>query len=593
MTIGKSKRAKDATTPRRRQKKRLADKSLPGKYGAGLLICALLCVRAHAVDINTLTCGVTVTDGKQHLASACGSTVAQLAQTFTFLSSSLTGLCSVKSTNNCLPLTDADVATTEIGWLAAEQIVLTGGDLEADGPVMLNRPLMLPMAGDDPGAPKGQPYHVLCAGPKIAGFVADHDFGAGQALIVAGDPSGTPVNGLGRYSLGTSAGLVENCGLDITPGYQMDGIHGGARTYTRNVEVRGGNAGFGLVGDHQVHDQLHLIGVQRGVYFQAPNAVLTGDNTFSDLKIEASVAALDVDPNATISAVFDGETYLSAPVAVYGEAGGCAPIISDARFQLFDDETMLGGAIVDGNSPKCRNVNTLYAKLHTNYVGIPTAVATINVNQINDSELVVDALAGSQSPTMASATLVQAPSRVSNPNAVAFIDANLIGGTSSSFLRIRGDIGDLLSQLGNLPILNSAAVNGWYVELDEPGHWSGRLQQAFGSAQSFMGECFEYSNGAAVQCGSGGAFLGVGMQPGLQMTTDPSTTAWVPIAKHGIVLGATGYTPFWTGAFAKGSNGLFQPYSGSGFVGGYSAGASGNPENGTEMQNIDLDSRQP
>ena len=87
-------------------------------------------------------------------------------------------------------------------------------------------------------------------------------------------------------------------------------------------------------GDHTLHIRAVAKGGGHGFTWDGPNPVLTGDLQFEGLvSAGQSIDAIEVRENATISAEFSGETYLSAPFAIRGDrSASCAPIINDAHF---------------------------------------------------------------------------------------------------------------------------------------------------------------------------------------------------------------------------------------------------------------------
>lgn len=484
---------------------------------------------------------------------------------------------------------DSTVRALDIPWLTIQAALMTGKTYIPAGKYKIGStmalPLMIPPAVISSGALVGTPAAIEGDGYLTADLVAGYDFGGGVPLIAAGDPAGTPYNQLtkSRYATDgteTFEGQMENVGIQssatnfypaaFTTPILMDGFAWGARLRTKDVDSFGFNHDWSLVGDHTLFIRPHADGGTVGFEWPAPNAELLGDLQFIDMMSEGqSFASLSVAPSASISATFNGETYMTSPIPIYGESPGCAPIISGAIFDNFDTEFTMIAEIWDSNgfngttytdANKCRGINSLrIGYLHNNFLTVDdSAAAALNiyrralwdVSQINDTVVNVQASSGSLSPNYASTSFASAPGPITNTHAISSINAIQLGGTLSDLISFTGDIGDWIGQLQTLPLLNESASSGDLMTLEEPGQWSGRLLQVVSEGSyttTATNDVMEYSNGNAVPGGfsvANDSFAGIVRQSGLT-----SLPQYTPIAQHGLVPGATGYGGFTNGFF--------------------------------------------
>lgn len=346
-------------------------------------------------NIQSYASGIAISDGSAHIVSA-----APAGSAFNGITT-LAGLAAV-SINGATPfswvnaapftgagaynLVDADVPNLDIAWLAIQAGLVTGKAYVPGGTYIIGSvkalPLYRPLTSEAGGSTTGATFEG--DGPGVTFIRPGFDWGSGKGTVYCGDPQGTSGNSLGRYAnTAECSGLIRDMTIQSSAGnplfsigattIAMDGLMWGARWMLDNVTVAGFNHNFSLVGDHTRLSRLHSFGGTTGIYWDAPSASLLGDVTFDDLRAEgASQAAIAVNSAATIAgAVFNGETYLSAPTGFLFEAGSCTAAMSgvdiDHLFDEFmgnalisDESGLSGGVWTEAN--KCRNI----IRLHVN-----------------------------------------------------------------------------------------------------------------------------------------------------------------------------------------------------------------------------------
>lgn len=554
------------------------------------------------INVLSYACGITIGDGSTHTvgtapAGSCFNGITTLAglaaitidgtTPFSFLTDSgtITGPQGTSgsttnpftSSGGSYVLTNAKVTNIDIAWLAIQATYLTGRSYTPAGTYIVGSaiplPLMIPLSFDGGGNIQGTPTHIVGDGPMISNVKAGSDFGAGVPLVSCGDPSATVGNALGRFNGNTSdcAGVSANL-LFEGPGanwywaagtttYQMDGFAPGSHQRTADIESNGFNHDWLIDGDHTMYIRAHAVGGAHGFYWDGPNPVLSGDLAFFDLQSSGeSIDAIDVGANAGVTADFSGETYLSAPVAIRGESSsGCTAMLYDAHFSHLMTEFIGNEVIADdtGYNPstfvytdanKCRNIdkflvdNWYWSFSNSSYIANRQRRAVIDVADIGGVINGLQADSGAQSPTLAvPGGDTSTPVAVFNVKTVE----NAITG-----LKISGNINNLITQIGTLPLFPANLSVTGFVTLENPGVWTGSIAQLYTAGNyttSTIGDLLEPTNyqGAYPEgYNSGGTqpVLGVVMQTGLT-ANGFGTGAFVPYANGGTVPVNIGWVP--------------------------------------------------
>ena len=477
------------------------------------------------------------------------------------------------STGGAYRLTNASVSSLDIAWLAIQAAVLQGRTYLPAGKYVIgsgiNLPVMMPLSFENgPVAGNGVFTMLVGDGARVSTLYAPRDFGPGVPLLVCGDPAATAGSGLGRYNnVGMCSGDLRSIGLfnaglfypsANATGYAMTGIASGARLRTADVESSGFGVDFDLVGDHVLHQRLHLFGGAKGLRFSAPNGNLVGDVQFTELNASGqSIASIAVAPGASISGHFTAETYLSGEYGILGEAAtgaGCTPILNGVIFEHLMSEYIGEGTIVDDSgfsggtgsgsytdANKCRAVQKLdvgewfnsfdNSKADTTGSGRGRR-ATVDVAQLDMrvTRLLVDG--GSPTPNV-----IAAPNAAAVPP-VAFLNVRGVG-TNFGGIDLEGDINGLIALSGTLPMVAGVSDSAQYAStrLAVPGAWSGSIALV-NSAGSYTttaaGDPMEAGYFATIlPAGTSlfpnGPVVGIAMQGG--MTSGQS----VPVASSGSV----------------------------------------------------------
>lgn len=343
------------------------------------------------INAATYAPGITIGDGNVHTVGNAPAgtpfygvtTLAGLAaitingvQPFYFLTDSgtITGpLCTFGASTNCFlngtySLTNSSVANMDIAWLAIQAALLQGKAYVPAGTYIIGSsevlPLMIPTAPENNGSIVGQPTTLLGDGARLSVLLAGNDFGAGNPLLVCGDPAGTSVNTLGRYNgnNGMCVGDVvriglfkpSGCAFYPTPGTTacgMTGFASGARLRDLDIESDGFGVDMDWVGDFTQHIRTHLLGGVKGLRLNTPNSTLFGAQQWLSANFSGqSFASISVAPYATLSGQFNAQTYLSGMYGIFGESasgGGCTAITNVLTFDNLFMENIGNESIVD------------------------------------------------------------------------------------------------------------------------------------------------------------------------------------------------------------------------------------------------------
>ena len=602
-----------------------------GVYFAALLLC--ISVRSHAqttrehvqlvagtsaqasvgglVNVLTLGAGTAINDGNVHtvgtapagsmfygINSLAGLAALTINGTtpFSFLTSSgsvIGPMATPGSASNpftsptgAYKLTDAAVGSLDIAWLALQSAYLTGTVYVPPGTYVVGSaralPLMIPLSFDGGGMLAGVPTRIHGDGPRVSNIKAGSDFGAAIPLASCGDPMATAANGLGRFAgnaaqcSGTQDGLLyEGPGTNWywpvgTTSYQMDGFAPGPRHRTQDVEAAGFNHDWLIDGDHTLFIRAHATGGAHGFYWDGPNPALTGDLEFTDLVSSgASEDAIEVGPNASVSGTFDGETYLSAPIAIRGDSGACKPILYDVLIRhlmaeyigqevIADDTGFNSTTNVYTDANKCRSVTKLgiddfyWSYSNNNWAAGRQRRAIIDVNDISGYIDGLQTDTGIQSPNS-----VPAPNGSAN-TPVAFLNVHSVQDATTGF-KLSGNISNLIAQMGTLPLVPPTLAVPAFITLEQPGVWSGGLSPLYVSgnyASTTIGDLLEPDVYQGVAAGgtnytaTSQPVLGVAMQGGL-IPGGYQTGPWVPFASSGIVAVNVGWPATGWGAYTK------------------------------------------
>ncbi len=559
---------------------------------------ALLNAGSGLNNVLSYACGITIGDGSVHTVSTApaGScfygvtTLAGLAainmngvKPFSFLidTGAITGpLCTSGSSTNCFTstsgsyrLTNASVAKLDIAWLAIQAAELTGRTYIPAGHYIIGSslplPVMIPSSNEAGGTINNIPTITRGDGQTLSVLTNGSDFGAQLSLVSCQDPSATLANGLGRYSMNVTPGCdgdVRDIGIRSSvnaysgPGVvpvQMDGLAWGAGLRLTDVEVSFWNHDMTVMGDHTLWVRLHLFGGHIGLEWMTPTNEFGDDQTI-DLNISGqSFAAISVAPGGGfVGITMLGETYLSAPVGIYGEADpGCSTMMSgviiDRLFTeynriafIWDGTGFNGKTYADVN--KCRQVNATtirqwfgsflmdqdaYWASQNIYRRASIDVGGLNLFKVDN----ITPSGGGMLPNYAAATYNASPRPVINPHAIAFINGKTMSNTLVTGVRISGDIGGLIGQAGTLPIYAGSSYQSGFFELEAPGAWKGYLEQITTTGNYITtraGDCMETYYYGIAPCGTSAnvarpAPRGVAMQSGL------TNNEYVPVATHG------------------------------------------------------------
>lgn len=441
-------------------------------------------------NVLSYAAGIPIGDGTLHTVSSAPlgtpfngvTTIAGIAAININGSFPFSWITSAPFTGLAYNFTDADAPNLDIAWLAIQAALITQKCYVPAGIYIVgskrNLPLYVPPASET-NSTLNSGIMIQGDGARISIIKAGSDFGAGVPLIACGDPAGTRANGLGRYAPGAEfSGDMEKIGffpsianllpaIGTTP-IAMTGMALGARLRTRNVEASGMGKCWNFIGDHTKHYSPRAFGGTIGAYWDNPHSVLEGDITFDDFMFSGqSQASIAVHGLARIEGViFSGETYLSAPYGILGEAGtqdilnGCEFDYLFTEFmgnaQVADDSGFSGGVYTDAN--KKRGVrDTTFRKLFNvwspgNFWGSTGRArrATWDVDQVGIHVIHLSMDGGQFAP-------VQAPSG-SAPIATFNVRQPFYGGVCGT--QISGMISTWQSQSGALPLFSSGTVAG-------------------------------------------------------------------------------------------------------------------------------------
>jgi hypothetical protein len=506
---------------------------------------------------------------------------------------------------------NSTVGSLDIAWLAIQAALETGKAYIPAGQYVIGSTLATPLyilpAAINTGVLAGTPSMLKGDGIYSTQLLAGSDFGAGLPLIAAGDPAGTAANTLGRYATnGTQdfEGEMEDLSIQssasniyFTPGttpIQMDGFAWGAHLRTKDIDVLGFNHDWSIVGDHTEFTRPHADGGAVGFEWPAPNATIYGDLAFVDLNASGqSIASLSVSPTATIFGTFNGETYLSAPYAILGEAGpGCAAIFYGTVFDhlmteyignafFADDNNFSAGTYNDAN--KCRQIGPAdigiwYSSYNNSHfwgsgrarrASIDVWSAALNIHDLTPA-------GGNFSPNVA-APSGGAP--IATFNLTSVLQNGIYG------IRVAGDVNLWLSSSdsGSVPTFTNsvATASNAGIILEQTGLWSGAVRgwtAAGNYTTTTAGDVFEaYGNGVAP---GGSGLAPVTSTAGIAMQSGVTTSGAIPLAQEGVAAVGVGYanpgyqtweqstgigTPITiTAAGSGGTNGTFTGISGAG-----------------------------
>jgi len=380
-------------------------------------------------------------------------------------------------------LTNADVPNLDLSWLAIQAALSTQQCYVPAGKYLVGSkrklPLYIPPAQEtNPDIEGG--VAIRGDGARISMIVAGSDFGLGVPLIACGDPSGTRANALGRYAgLAQFSGDMRDVGFfsntsNLLPAIgampiAMSGLAWGARLRTQDVEASGFGKCWDFIGDHTMHIRPRAFGGTYGAYWNQPHAVLEGDICFHDFMFSGqSQASIAVHGLARIlGGEFSGKTYLSAPYAILGEAGGSQDILSGCYFQSFfaefignayiaDDNGFANGVYTDANKTRgirTTTFNSFFGLFSDSHLWSSTGRgrrASFDLRQVGlqINRLITDG--GQFAPT-------QAPSGPA-PIATFNVASPFYGGVCGT--QITGAISNWQAQSGSLPLFSSGTQSG-------------------------------------------------------------------------------------------------------------------------------------
>jgi hypothetical protein len=556
---------------------------------AGDVSIALLGARysvSGLTDVLSWACQIPINDGNVHTvgnapSSSCFYGVTTLAglaavtikdvQPFSWLTATSNNIFT--SSTGAYKLTDASVPQLDIAWLCIQTSLLQGKTYIPAGTYIVGSSVPLPLSippGIEFAASFGGVYTSIHGdGPRVSIIKAGFDWGAGYHLMICGDPIGTKSNGLGRYSNGFP-GNIEGIGLFSsassvifttgTASINMDGFGWGERLRVQDIEVDGFNHDMTIVGDHTEFIRVFLNGGAIGMYLPEPSATNFGDLEFIDFHAEGqSQAAIAVSKHATLAAIFNGETYLSAPYSILGEAsdGTCKDIANGLEFDrlmaeytgnalVADDSNYSNGAYNDGQ--KCRNFSKVLIRdlfmSWDNSSGTGTAGmhfwggpgqrqrrAAIDVRAMS---LTVDNLeCDSGCWTPASAPVPSGSMLVGTVNlsrASDYFGTNLI----------RGAVQNWISRSGSLPLLSGGfgPVFDSFAFENQNGTWGGIIDYAYSPNATYsthsVGEVVQYNQGFYYTAAGTTADLqppvGICAQSGVPINVN---STYIPIITHG------------------------------------------------------------
>ena len=490
------------------------------------------------VNVLAYSCGIPINDGKIHTVGSapsgtCFSGIASLSglaainingvQPFAWITATNNNIFT--STSGAYKLTDSSVPKLDIAWLSIQTSLIGGKTYIPSGNYVVGSalplPLYIPLTNTNSmylGAV--QPDIIRGDGEFATNIVAGSDFGSKLPLLVCGDPAGTATNQLGRYvpnsdcqGLATNFSLWSNQNNAIFPigaaPVAMDGFAWGAQLVVENVASNGFYNDWTIVGDHTRLTGATAQGGTRGFYWAAPNAVRTGDLTFIDLTVlGVSQAGLVVNGNASITASFKGETYVSAPYPILGESGGCSDILYSSEFDRLMTEYTGNAFIADDNgfsngvyddSKKCRGIHmTTIGNWFPNYVNGSFwgangrgRRASIDVGQVGS--FVIEKL----NPAGGSFVPTPAPS---GPAPITTINATNLGDWGLGASKIVGQINMWIWQSGSLPLARCAGgpcYDPQFIAIEQPGEYSGFLAHWYVNSGNYTtttaGDVFEHS----------------------------------------------------------------------------------------------------
>jgi len=547
-------------------------------------------------NILSFACGITIGDGLVHTVStapagSCFSGVTTLAglaainfngiKPFSFLTDSgaVTGpLCTNGGTTNCFTstsgsyrLTDASVAKLDIAWLAIQAAEMMGRTYIPAGHYIIGSslplPIMIPSSGEGSGAVEGAPSTTRGDGQRLSILTNGSDFGAGVPLVVCQDPAATLANRLGRFGSDPGcSGDLRDLGIRSSvngyssPGVvpvQMDGLAWGPRLRLTDLEVSFWNHDMTAVGDHTLWNRLHLLGGYKGLEWLAPAGNYGDNQTVDFVAAGQSFAAISVAPGGAFMGItMGGETYLSAPVAIYGEAdAGCnalmGGVIIDRLFTEYNrvafiwDATGFNGTVYT-DSHKCRQIvattikhwfgsfitdQDSYWASQNIYRRASIDVGGLSLFRIDN----ITPSGGGMMPNYAAASSNGSPGPIVNSHAIAFINATTMSNTLVAGVRMGGDIGGLIAQAQNVPLYAGGSYESKFFEVDVPGAWSGYMEQlttAGNYTATRAGDCMETNYYGVAPCGTSANVArpsprGIAMQSGIM------NNGYVPVAVHG------------------------------------------------------------
>jgi hypothetical protein len=551
---------------------------------AGDVSIALLGARysvSGLTDVLSWACQIPINDGNVHTvgnapSSSCFYGVTTLAglaavtikdvQPFSWLTATSNNIFT--SSTGAYKLTDASVPQLDIAWLCIQTALLGGKTYIPAGTYVVGSSIPLPLTippGVEGDSRFGGVYTSIQGdGPRVSMIKAGFDWGAGYHLMICGDPTGTRTNGLGRYSNGFP-GNIEGFGLFSsassvifptgTASINMDGFGWGERLRVQDIEVDGFNHDMTVVGDHTEFIRVFLNGGAIGMYLAEPSPTNYGDLEFLDFHAEGqSQAAIAVSKHATLAAIFNGETYLSAPYSILGEAdtdGSCRAIASGTQFDrimaeytgnalVSDDTNYSNGTYKD--SAKCRDfskvfIGDLFMSWDTVHFwggqGQRQRRAAIDVRAmsltVNNLECDSGCWTPASAPVPTGSTLVGTVNLSMAPD---FFGTNLI----------RGDVRNWISRSRSLPLLSGGfgPVFDSFAFENQNGTWGGFIDYAYQPNATYAthvnGEVVQYAG--SFYYGPGGATgdlqpaAGICVQSGVPVTVN---SAYIPIVTHGRV----------------------------------------------------------
>ena len=557
---------------------------------------ALLNAGSGLNNVLSYACGITIGDGSVHTVSTApaGScfygitTLAGLAainmngvKPFSFLTDTgaVTGpLCTSGSVTNCFTsatgsykLTNASVAKLDIAWLAIQAAELTGRTYIPSGHYIIGSslalPIMIPSSGEGSGAVEGAPSMTKGDGERLSILTNGSDFGSGVPLVVCEDPAATLANGLGRFGsdpgcsgdlrdLGIRSSVNASSGPGVVP-IQMDGLAWGPRLRLTDLEVSFWDHDMTAVGDHTLWVRLHLLGGYKGLEWLAPAGNYGDNQTVDFVAAGQSFAAISVAPGGGfVGITMSGETYLSAPIAIYGEAdSGCNALMSGVIIDRLFTEYNRVAFIWDGtgfsgttytDSRKCRQISSTtikqwFGSFITDQDGYWASQniyrrASIDVGGLNLFKIDnITPSGGGMMPNYAAASSNGSPGLIANSHAVAFINATTMSNTFAAGVRLSGDLGTLIAQAHSIPLYAGGSYESKFFELDVPGAWSGYMEQlttAGNYAATRAGDCMETYYYGIAPCGTN-ANVARPSPRGIAMQSGITNNGYVPVAVHG------------------------------------------------------------